>query len=317
MPHYQCNTDPRAGRCRSYLQSTVAIIVVSLSNSLNGQSDDVGIESDSTIIRAMGTARFAERSQLAFGTAGVIEHINVDEGDRVSEGELLAWLWDDMARAQLSEATTAASSESALKVALTDVESAQKEWDAVLRANAIQPGAYPVLRARQLSLQFSRAQEVAEQRREERKLATKAQQTAEAGLEALQLYAPFAGVIVRRSKQRGEGVTVAEPVLELVNDELMRADVFVDPESANKLVAGMRARIRAGSDSFRVRDSDGDAQQTRGMVDDDCVGCVGFIDLSVQPVRRVVRVWVEFPRPDWARDGTQVTVIIEESQRGE
>jgi RND family efflux transporter MFP subunit len=64
----------------------------------------VGSATDIQMIRAAGTVRLRQETQLGFTTAGRIARITVNAGDRVSKGQLLAFLDTTTVNAQLGAA---------------------------------------------------------------------------------------------------------------------------------------------------------------------------------------------------------------------
>lgn len=297
----------------------IAVVLVAMTRLGLAESTENPVES---VASGRGTVRFAERALLTFGITGKIERINVDEGDTVREGEILSWLYDDSAEAALEEAKAAALNTAAIEVARQELVAALQQSDAVRRANERHPNAFSRIRALELETVVARANEVLKQQKENIRMAQLACETAQAQLEALRMNAPFSGTIVRRFKNGGEGVGPADAVLELVNDEIVRVDVFLPPEVAARLHVGDLARLTVTTDDDLVRPilrnkpEAGNLQNNAEISDKTdhnsmqplVYGKIGFIDLTVQPVRRVVRVWVEASRPEALRDGMQVHV---------
>ena len=267
------------------------------------------------IASGRGTARFVQKALLTFGDSGRIEHIDVDEGDIVQQGDLLASLFDDTAVAALQEAKAAASRVGPIEVARQELVAASQQYDAVKRANQLHPRAFSTVREKDLRTMMDRAKELVRQQEEDVQLAELGSETAEAQLASLHLKAPFGGTIVRRLKNPGEGAGPLDPVLELVNDKTIRVDTFVSPRSAAMLSVGNLARLTLADDEPKPRSisetatgEGSPAMKTPSPEPPSTQGTIGFIDLTVQPVRRVVRVWVELERPDWLRDGMQLDV---------
>lgn len=240
-----------------------------------------------------GTVRFAQRSHLTFGATGKIDEMVVDEGASVVKGQILARLADEVAQANFAEASAAAESRAPMEVAHQELRAATEQYDAVKRANRLHERAFSPVRETELKIQRDRALAIVRQRQEESHQAKLARDTASRQVESLKLCAPFSGTIVRRLKHPGEGVAPTDSVLELVNDRDIRVDVFVSPEIATRLAKGMAASISELKSSSRS-----------------IQGRVGFVDLTVQPVRQVIRVWVEAERPEWLLDGSQVEVAF-------
>ena len=159
-----------------------------------------------------GSLTAPRSAELGPAVAGRIQRIEVDTGDRVTEGEVLAALDDELARLELSQAH-AAEREAAAQLA--DVERRLEEARALAKRQSF---AETEVRSRESEVARSRA--VLERLR-----AVSAYDRAL--LERHTLKAPFDGVVARRDADLGEWVDPDNPVFELVAVDRLRLDLQV------------------------------------------------------------------------------------------
>jgi len=192
----------------------------------------------------VGTVRSEVRAAVEPKVSGRIEKINVDLGDKVEAGQVLATVDAAEIRARLDRATA-------------DRDQAARDWK---RAAAL------------LEKQVASRQEYdnAEARY---RAADAARREAETMLGYVEVRAPFAGVVARRLADPGDFATPGKPVLEIENPGSLRFEVDI-PEaliggvesgdvitvtvpSAKRAVEGRVAEIApaadAGTRSFPVR----------------------------------------------------------------
>lgn len=248
----------------------------------------------------VGIAQFARKAELTFGTAGQIAAMYVQEGETVAAGDVVAKLDDRTARASLKEAIERASSRGALLAAEAQLAAAKSRLAAVEKANLSYHNAFSQQAVADLREAVEVAAESVRQQAEQIEIADASKKTAESQLEALRLAAPFDGTIVRKLKSVGEGVDPVAGVYQLVSDRRIRVEFFVPESQIDSYRRGMAVRMRPAT---------GGGEQS-------VFGTVGFVDLSIQPVRRVIRVWTEIDRPDWIMEGMRLGIQPIESTLG-
>jgi multidrug efflux pump subunit AcrA (membrane-fusion protein) len=214
-------------------------------------------------------------SELAFERAGEVVEVSVDQGRRVSAGEVLARLDTQHVEARRDELTARRRQAAALldeliagprqeQIAAAQAEvrnlAAQVEWQRVRherRANLRQRGviAQEEFDESQYSLQATDAQHDAARKRLDELLAgTRAEQKeaqaavvaqldaslaqVEVDLRDSVLVAPFAGIVARRHVDEGTVVAAGASVLRLVEDGRLEAHIGLPPELAATLNAG-------------------------------------------------------------------------------
>jgi HlyD family secretion protein len=206
----------------------------------------------------MGTGTLEARYAAAISPkiTGRLTAVNVDQGDRVTAGQLLATLDEAEARRHLEAAEAA---RTAVATTVTRIRTEEARAQAVLNRAQLE-------HARAVSLADSRS--VAESERDK---ATEQLRIAEADLarvraaiaEAIQaqaaaasqvalqqellahtrLLAPFAGLVVRRDRHPGDVVNPGGTVLQLVATEEIWVSAWVDETAIAQLAPDQPARV--------------------------------------------------------------------------
>ncbi len=209
---------------------------------------------------------------------GVIQKINVERGDVVEAGQLLASLQSDVERASVSVATARSQAEADLKAALTARELTQRKLtrarelfdkkfisqEAVDQAEA---------EARISENRVAQAREV--QRVSQQELAVSNLQLAQRSIRS-----PFAGVVLERYRTEGERIE-REPILRLAKVDPLRVEVIMP--------AAQFGQIKAGSPVTLSTD-------LPGMKD--LHANVALIDRTIDAASNTFRVRLTLPNPD-------------------
>ncbi|MEM6365900.1 MAG: HlyD family efflux transporter periplasmic adaptor subunit, partial [Planctomycetota bacterium] len=282
----------------TFALACVGVCCLALSNTLFAEAPIRMVSVEGDII---GIAKFGRRAELTFGISGQITSMKVDEGDRVRKGELIAKLYDKTAESALVEASRRAASVGPLLNAKAQLSAIQQRLAAVDRANRIYERAFSPQAVRDLRESVAVATETLREQRELIDIASAAEATAKSQLSALRLLAPFDGTIVRRFKSVGEGVDLISPIYELVDDSYVRIEFFVPEDRLGEFSVG--SAIRIGS-------TDPSSAKNHSIAAE-----VQFRDLSIQPVRRVIRAWTEVDRPGWIMDGTRLMIDALQEQK--
>ncbi len=165
-------------------------------------------------LRASTNLRAREQVEVLPKQGGIIERVLVEEGVRVSQGQVLAVL--DAAewrlQAQQSEAR------------------AQSARDAVERARAL------------AALELVSEQEV-ERLASEARVAEAEVGLAQLRVENAEIRAPFAGTVTHRYVERGQQVTTAAPAFGLADLDRLEAQLAVPEREAPRIEVGQSARI--------------------------------------------------------------------------
>lgn len=177
--------------------------------------------SHSVAVRLSGTSNLIAHKDVTVVSErdGKISEITVDEGDRVEQGARLATLDDRSFRL-------------AVRQAKTELAQAQREH----------------ARARTLHDRGIVGTEELERLRSAKELAAQMLERANDELSRSRVVAPFGGRITRRHVEVGQYVTVAEPLLELIDDSVLEAELFVSERDALDLTPGRPVEVQLGAD---------------------------------------------------------------------
>lgn len=150
-----------------------------------------------------GKVRAVERTVLSFEVGGEIEQLNVDVGDAITRGQVLATLDAERYRLQLEQARASASeAQAALTEKRLDYERQQQLQEQGFVSNASLDGAKAAFDTAQSRYRSAQA----------------AVNIAARDVELTQLKAPFAGAISERLAQPAQRVAPNEPVLEALSE---------------------------------------------------------------------------------------------------
>lgn len=183
-------------------------------------------------LRLTGNLRARQSARLSTQTAGLVEILRVDVGDKVEQGQLLLALDGELARLNVARA------EAALAEARADLNEVNRLAEEGRRL--VQDRFLPdtEVRAREAAVVLAEAA----MSRVEAELATERERE-----NRHQLQAPFDGVIVERLTERGEWVEPGSAVFELVRLDELWLDIRV-PQRYWSEIAGDRIDIRAFAD---------------------------------------------------------------------
>lgn len=176
-------------------------------------------------------------ASLSPKTAGLVQAMGVDAGDRVKRGDLLVQLDATLARLNLRRAEAAVEE---ARTRLAEARRLQEEGESL--------GSRGMLPQSQLHARRSEAA-VAEAALKglEAERDVQAERVAQHAVTA-----PFAGVVVRRLKAPGEWVEPGTALLELVATDALRIDVQVPQERFAALARDVRVEVRADADPQRA-----------------------------------------------------------------
>lgn len=173
--------------------------------------------------RAMGRIESAQQAGVGFERSGRIATVNVDDGDTVLPGQILATLDTARVEAQLKELSAA------LELAEAQLRLAQSTETRVI----------DLVQKRLESPQ--RLDEVVENKNIAQALVTQTKASLEATnleLEKSTIKATYPGSIVRRNVDPGAVVNAGQPIFELANNALLMARIPVPPSVAANLKVG-------------------------------------------------------------------------------
>lgn len=165
-------------------------------------------------LRASTTLRAREQVEVVPRQTGIISRVLVEEGDRVTQGQLLAQLDDEEWRLQAQQADARARS----------------ALDAVERARALR------------EFDLIPEQEV-ERLASEARVAESEVALARLRVQNASIRAPIAGTVVRRFVERGQQVTANAPAFEIADLDNLEAPLAVPERDASRVQVGQIARV--------------------------------------------------------------------------
>jgi membrane fusion protein, multidrug efflux system len=209
-------------------------------------------------LRASTTLRAREQVEVVPKQSGLVARIRVEEGDRVSEGQLLAQLDDEEWRLQLQQ--TEARTQSAL--------------DAVERARALREfGLVPEQEVERLA---------SDARVAESELALARLRVQNAGVRA-----PIAGTVTRRFIERGQQVGTQTPAFELADLDNLEAHLAIPERDAGRVEVGQIGRVVQQEGMPAI--AEGRVDRIRPVVDPQSGTVRVTVTIPVDPADRLLR----------------------------
>ena len=217
---------------------------------------------------------------LASTRSGIIDRIDVLDGDLIPAGLQIAQIRDDLASAEVLTADLKARNDIDLRYATKLSELAQLEYSRALALNKEIPGAQSELTVRNLKIAAERALLQIELASHSLEVAKLELETARISLAGYCVKAPFEGVILRVQKSVGESVQEGEPIADLANLNELRVEGFLPLEVAWMVRRGHPVEVRVEIPGIEL-----EVENVR------FTGEVVFVDSEVQEVSQKVRVW--------------------------
>ena len=228
-----------------------------------------------------------EEATLSFSLPGVLEMVAPQQGSEIKEGELIISLKDEVARVQRDVAKKEADNDVEIRYAEKASEVAQAEYEKALDANRRLEYTVSTLEIERLKLAAERALLQIEQAEFQLAVAALRADEAEANLRMHHITAPFDGVVTDRFKTRGQAVSQAVPVLNVIRTDAVKVEGWVTLAESARIKPGDKVTIQLqlpdGALPLGERPFEG---VLRGEAPD------------VDPIRLQVRVWAEIPNPD-------------------
>jgi RND family efflux transporter MFP subunit len=224
-------------------------------------------------------------SLLATDRPGVVGVIKPTEGDYVEKGDLLVELRSEEAQAQLAVARQEAATDVNERFARAQLRVSQAELDKALSANRKYPNAVSQVELDRLEFTRDRADLQIEQAIQERQVATLRVAEAQARVDASEIRAPFSGYVTEVHKSVGEAVRQGDPLIQLRSTDRVKIEGEVSVAQSWRLKRGLTVEVQSVQP-----DSGYDSQWYRGTLK--------FVDVAVNPVDGMVRVWAEVENPN-------------------
>ncbi|WP_432696545.1 efflux RND transporter periplasmic adaptor subunit [Marinobacterium sp. YM272] len=207
-----------------------------------------------------GSIRACQRSRLSVPTGGRVDHLLVDEGDRVKTGDLLLRLLDDEQQALLRGAD--ADLKAARLAEERSCQLARFSQRELVRSRALaERKLVSDEQLDRLATDASVAAIACDQAKVAIEQASARYSLYSAQLEKMHLRAPFAGIIAEINGEPGEYTTpsppgvATPPAVDLIDDSCLYVRAPIDEVEAAQLAPGQTARITL--DAFRGREFSG------------------------------------------------------------
>ena len=261
---------------------TVCFCFLYVSDCGGQESPQNGTAADEIIVLQDCRVTLLQSAVLASTRSGIIDRIDVLDGDFVPAGLQIAQIRDELASAEVATADLKARNDVDLRYAVKLSELAQLEYSRALALNKEIPGAQSELAVKNLKIAAERALlqiELASHTLEVSKLELEAARISLAGYS---VKAPFEGVILRVQKSVGESVQEGEPIADLANLHELRVEGFLPLEVAWMVRRGQPVEVQVEIPAIEL-----EVENVR------FTGEVVFVDSEVQEVSQKVRVWAK------------------------
>ena len=262
----------------------VAVWVCFLSAGLCGgqESTTRRTAEDKVIVVQDCRVSLLQSAVLASTRSGIIDRIDVLDGDLVPAGLQVAQIRDDLASAEVATAELKAKNDVDLRYTIKLSELAQLEYSRALALNKEIPGAQSELAVKNLKIAAERALLQIELASHSLEVAKLELETARIALAGYSVKAPFEGVILRVQKSVGESVQEGEPIADLANLNELRVEGFLPLELAWMVRRGQPVEVQVEIPGIEL-----EVENVR------FTGEVVFVDSEVQEVSQKVRVWAK------------------------
>mgnify|MGYP001301564513 CR=1 FL=1 len=181
--------------------------------------------------RYSGVVEAAVNSSISFEVSGSVQAVNVDVGERITEGQVLAALDEQVHQLNVSAAQAAVGG---AEVQVADARSALERLQGVAARNA----GFVSLR------DMEQAQAVHDGARKNLDYSVSRLNLARRDLERTRLRAPLDGVIAQRHVDPFQEVNRGEPMFDLFVEGAMQASIGIPESEIDQIALGLQAQVR-------------------------------------------------------------------------
>lgn len=204
---------------------------------------------ESTVVNTRaGTVKACRRAKLAPATGGQIIKLEVKEGERVKQGQMLLEIWNSELTAKLELAQqqmlTAEKRRREACIVADNAHRQSRRMRQLVAKNFVSQERSDDADAKALARQASCDASTTDVKRAQAQI-----QVVQSGLERTVLTAPFAGIVARITGEIGEYATpsppgiATPPVVDLIDDTCLYVSAPMDEIDAPKLKTGQFTRI--------------------------------------------------------------------------
>jgi len=244
------------------------------------------------------TLEYRKASLLGANQIGVLEECRVAPGDRVKAGQVLGHLRDEEFRAELDARATQAASDIAIRVAEAKHKLALSK---LVRTQKLINRNYASIEELSIQTQEEEAERLSiEEARLGKRLAELQRKQSEATIRSREIKSPHDGVVVEVMKVPGQSVSVADPVLRVVDPSELRVTGYLDVTDAWRVRPGQAVKIWADISGAELE-----------IEKEAFTGQVEYVDLLISPESRTCKVTAIVPnREEHLRSGLEARMEI-------
>lgn len=226
---------------------------------------------------------------LAADRPGILEFVEPQEGDRVTAGQRIAGLKDQVAAASLAVAAKAAESDVDIRYAQKAAGMAEKALAKAQEANRRDPRNMniPELEIERLRLDLDRSKLQIEKARLDREVAELQRDEKAAELETYQIVTPLDGIVTEVMKHEGEAVQQGDPILHVVKTDTVRIEGFISVADAFRVKPGDSVSVRLNAEEL--------LGLPKELAEKTFEGKIAFVDPTARLVSNGVRIWASVP----------------------
>ncbi len=215
-------------------------------------------------ISAVGTLKAHETALLSAKVAGNVEAILVDLSDRVEADQVVVRLDRTNFKLAVSKASAAFdATKSMVAQAKTQLEHAQKEYHRA--SNLLVEKVIPQSRFDKAEAPNKSVRQALATAKDQVNQARAALQTTRQYLKDTQIRSPISGVVVTRNVEKGQSVAPGSPLLHILDQSKLKADVDLPESDFGRITVGMPAVIKV--DAFQEKRFTGRVTRLNPMVD--------------------------------------------------
>ena len=251
------------------------------------------------------TLEYKKTSLLGANQIGVLEECRVAPGDRVKAGQVLGHLRDEEFRAELEARATQAASDIAIRVAQAKHKLALSKLE---RTQKLINRNYASIEELSIQTQEEEAERLSiEEARQNKRLAELQRRHTEAMIRSREIRSPHDGVVVEVLKVPGQSVSIADPILRVVDPSELRVTGYLDVTDAWRVRPGQAVKIWADISGAELE-----------IEKEAFTGQVEYVDILISPESRTCKVTAIVPnREERLRSGLEVRMEINLGGPGE
>ena len=213
--------------------------------------------------------KFAQRATLASGQMGILKSVLQKEGLPVQENKPVAAVDDSVQQARIIVATEEAKNKIDILYAKKAVELAKTEVEKAEAVNRDIEGTVPDIEVLKLKLAAERGALQVGLAEHEARVKELQLKLAETELKTFVINAPFNGIVTKVFKHQGEAVRQGDPIVEIVNPNVIRAEGTVLLKDAWRIKTGDTVVLEPGKIAGEVHHNAG--RQTGNVSGQSCV----------------------------------------------